>query len=59
MVRGFDSGFGAISALPYLSTPNMSTIPNFFSTGLKLKKGDNSVKLVLSVYICTCLLGRA
>ena len=30
--------------IPNLSTPNMSTIPNFFSTCLKLKKGYNSVK---------------
>ena len=34
----------AISSIPNLSTPNMSTIPNSFSTGLKHKKGDNSVK---------------
>ena len=37
-------GFGAILSLPNLSTPNMSTIPNFFSTRLKFKKVDNSVK---------------
>ena len=36
--------FGAISSIPNLSTPNMSTIPNIFSTWLKLLKGDNSVK---------------
>ena len=48
-------GFGAIASIPNLSTPNMSKIPNFFSTGLKLLKGDNSVKQVLSVYIGTCL----
>ena len=32
------TGFGAVSSISNLSTPNMSTNPAFFSSCLKLKK---------------------